>query len=1219
MHLRRLDLVGFKSFANRTTFLFEPGITVLCGPNGSGKSNVADAVRWALGEQNARAVRGRRGEDVIFVGSQGRQPLGLAEVSLTLDNSDGRIPLDYQEVKITRRLYRSGDAEYLVNGAKVRLKDIHQWLLHAAIDAEAYVVVGQGSVDELILQRPEERRVVIDNAADIRRHQTRLHETRTRLAGTEENLLRCRAVIAELEPHVQRLRAQADRAERAQVLRTELAGLAGRWLRHALAGARSELARAQREAATTRQQSERQETELADLERLARDAEAAASAAETTVLGLEPQLSAARDEVARIGRELARAEERLSGADDAEARLLSDLERQREREAALAGERETLLAQREAARAALREAEQAVTAAADADRADEEEARRTDGELAAARRRLSAADGELRSASGSLDEARGRIERLERRQARLGEDIERLTRDLERTRGSAADRAAAADQASASLADARRRRDALTARRDEQRQQVDRIRVDQHRLAGERQRLEIARQAAADAGAVQRGTGRELLVNANMRGIRGLLAGELVVPEHLRPAIGAALGERAQAVIVDDVAAAEAASVLVQRRDADRTGTLPMQSGREDEANFVGPFQAAASRLVADLDITGFADALVGAAPDLADLKCRMLGMTVVVGTVADARAVAGRLQAADGILPAWQVVTLDGTLLRGSGEWWAGRDRQAERLVRRRGELVRIESELTAIVADLGKVEQQLAVTAAQASGLAGEERAVRDALSAAEAADRKAALEAQSTAAQASRLDRELRDARAASPGIETDLQRARTQLQHGTEALQSSEQRRIDAAEALQQAERQQANLAARLAEGRAARAMRQADLARCRAEAQGADALVTRLSADLESALRAVAEVVRRVETERGRQGDLGRVAAEQRALLGVAEQVVQPVVAALEAARESRQQARTKRGAIEQTAGELRARTRAGRTVLEAAAIAESRASDRLERVRREAQEYVDDIAGADGSLQLRLNLDGDDAPSAEDEAGPLFDPDAARRRMATLRRELRVIGDVGEATLAEFRELRDRHTFLVTQVADLEQAGDGLRVVMEELTGLMRGAFDTAFASVNAAFGEYFARLFAGGHAELVLNRPDDVLESGVDIVARPPGKRLQSLVSLSGGERALTMVALIFALLKTNPAPFCVLDEVDAALDESNVRRFTSVLAELSDKTQFMVVSHNRATMESAQALYGISMDTVGVSTVVSLKLPTPVAGAAANGTSST
>jgi chromosome segregation protein len=413
-----------------------------------------------------------------------------------------------------------------------------------------------------------------------------------------------------------------------------------------------------------------------------------------------------------------------------------------------------------------------------------------------------------------------------------------------------------------------------------------------------------------------------------------------------------------------------------------------------------------------------------------------------------------------------------------------------------------------------------------------------------------------------------------------------------------------------------------LADRLNEARATRAARQADLARSHAEAQGVEALLTRLQSDLAAAERSAADSHQRVEEERGRRTGLARASDELRAAAKLADTSVRPLVDSLLAARDARQQARAKRDAIQQRAGEVRAVTRANRTVVEAAAIAESRAADRLERVRREAQEYMDDLAGVDESMQLRLDLGDEPTPgndAVEEPVAPSFDPDAARRRMTVLRRELRSIGDVGEATLTEFRELSARHAFLVEQVADLERAGAELRGVMEELTGLMRESFDTAFANVNAAFGEYFARLFAGGHAELVLSRPEAVLESGVDIVARPPGKRLQPLVSLSGGERALTMVALIFALLKANPAPFCVLDEVDAALDESNVRRFTSVLAELSDRTQFVVVSHNRATMESAQALYGISMDTVGVSTVVSLKLPEARSATATNGTIST
>jgi chromosome segregation protein len=758
--------------------------------------------------------------------------------------------------------------------------------------------------------------------------------------------------------------------------------------------------------------------------------------------------------------------------------------------------------------------------------------------------------------------------------------------------------------------------------------------------------------------------------------VRGLLGGELHVPERLRLAIGAALGERAQALVVTGLDAASAAVRFLRDRDADRTGILvtgdhaqsaasrdgngnggdgngsgrcgadpdsmqrlpswtpfagarfissdavvssaaaaAAEAGPNPESEPIAPSAAAASTALDGLDVLGVASDLVQPDPDLGDAAQRVLGSTVIVPNVEVAREAAARLGADASIPVGWQIATLDGVLIRSTGEWWAGRDRQTERLVRRRAELEAAEQELGAVQASLAETEQRLAEAEKRVSELAGQERGVRDALAAAEAADRKAALDAQAAAAHASRLERELRDAHAAGPSLAAELQRTVAQRERAEAQRQQAEQRRLEGIEALRQAEATVRTLSGSLAESRAARATLQADLARCRAEAQGAEALLARLGGDLTAARRSVAERERRVENERNRRADLGTAAGELRAAQREAEAAIEPILAALTAAREARQQARTRREAIEQRAAELRAVARSGRPVLEATAIAESRAADRLERVRREAQEYVDDLAGADGSVQLRLNLDGDEDETAadpealarqeEEETGPPFDPDAARRRMGALRRELRAIGDVGEATLTEFRELSERHQFLVTQVADLEQAGEELRRVMDELTVLMRDAFDTAFANVNLAFGEYFARLFAGGTAELVLSRPDDVLESGVDIVARPPGKRLQPLVSLSGGERALTMVALIFALLKTNPAPFCVLDEVDAALDESNVRRFTSVLSELSDRTQFVVVSHNRATMEAARALYGISMDTVGVSTVVSLKLP--------------
>jgi chromosome segregation protein len=1213
MHLRRLDLVGFKSFANRTTFVFERGISVMCGPNGSGKSNVADAVRWSMGEQSARAIRGRKGEDVIFVGSQGRQPLGLAEVSLTLDNSDGRIPLEFDEVKITRRLYRSGEADYLVNGSKVRLRDIHQWLQHAALDADAYVVVGQGSVDELILQRPEERRIVIDNAADIRRHQSRVAETRSRLAATEENLLRCRAVVAELEPHVTRLRAQAERAERARICREELTILAGRWFRHALRDARGELDRARREAEVLRRAAEQQESALSELEGQTRAAEQATQAAEAVVGELEPRLAAAQAEVARLGQELARADERLRGAGEIEARLSAELERLRERKTALRHEQAQHEARLQEARIAAGEAEQAVANGVAADRADEQTLRRAQEEVTAARRRLAAADTELRTSAGSLEDARSRIERLERRRTRLAEDVERLTIDAEAARVEAAARAADAERCAAELRSAREGRDSLTRERDDERRTVERLRADQHRLAGQRQRLEIAREALRDAPGGQRDGAAAILKKAGLTGLRGPLGGELSVPEPLQTAIGAALGESVRALLADDASTVERAIEAVGGRDVGRLGLL-MATDADQAVAGVTDFQQAALMALSGLEIIGFANAQVTLAGTGAALTAAMLGRTIVVRDLAQARKAGKVLQGADSKLAGWQVVTLDGVVLRATGEWWVGRDRAGERLVGRQRERERLDREAEVVQSRLADVERGLAEAAARQGALDRRERALTDARNGAEAADRRAALAAHTAATQASRLERELGEAQAAGPAGDRDLERAHQHVKQADDRHAEAGRRQVAAVAALARSEEASLAETARLEERRAAHATRRIELAARRTEAEGAERLLARAAADTDAAVKAVADGERRLAAEQARTADQTQVAHERRLALEAAEAAVAPLQAELVAARAARQQARERRVGVEQQSNELRALVRGRRTAVEAAAIAESRAGDRLERVQREAQEYVDDLAGPDEARQLRLNLSGapdasdtvdEDEPDDRFEPDDAFDPDAARRRMTALRRELRAIGDVGEATLAEFRELSSRHAFLIEQMADLERADAELRLVMDELTLMMREAFDVAFARVNLAFGEYFARLFAGGHAELILSRPDDVLESGVDIVARPPGKRLQPLVSLSGGERAMTMIALIFALLKTNPAPFCVLDEVDAALDESNVRRFTSVLRELSERTQFVVVSHNRATMETAEALYGISMDTHGVSTVVSLKLP--------------
>ncbi len=1206
MYLKRLDLVGFKSFATPTALTFEPGISVLCGPNGSGKSNVADAVRWGLGEQSARAIRGRRGEDVIFVGSQDRRPLGLSEVSLTLDNAEGRIPLEYQEIKITRRLYRSGESEYLINGSRMRLKDIHDWLLHAALDPDSYVVVGQGSVDELILQRPEERRVVIENAADIRRHQARLVEARGRVAATEENLFRCRAVVAELEPHVKRLSAQAARAERYGRLRDELLGVAAGWFRYALHEARGELTASRRQVALARAESDRLDGELSALEAQAGEADQAAAAAEWELGRAEPELAAMLVEQARLATEQAVAVERSRGADEAAAAL-------RDQVVELNRRSETLRTRVADAQRALDRARQSLFGEEEALRADEAECTAREGAAQIAEEEL----GRVNNAMVELD--------AQARAFHLAFDAavdrgRRAAREQEKAGASAADSEAALAEAlhtSEQLArDAHDRQQEaqhlrsvfqeLGTRRELARSRMNALHTRQLALVGERQQAEITMQALMDPPAGEIGASADL---GSVPGARGWLAAELDVPERAQTAVSAVLGESARGVVFDTPVELAKGLCLLADTAGQQTRLVARQAHFDTVERAARDFQRTARELLRGTANEGFAEQLVSCDPLLQSIRTRYLGFVVVASDLTAAAEIARRLAAPSHAAVPWQVVTLAGQVVAWDGEWRVGRDRSTERLVARRRQVGELEATVSRLSAGLTDLQARIATADREQASLADEDWRARLQMAEADRLEVEGRRAAERAATNADRLAQQIELARAAEAKAVTEWERANSEAAELEHRLGSIQTERAALSERMERANAEVAASRSAREQLRITQAERRAQMAAAISALQSQERQVARDRdelADLERAALVAADRAKaeteRAKSERDHSAQLVEESAQVARRLATAEESVTEL-------RERRRAASLRRSDVERDAAQLRTTIRGQRSVIEATALREGRAADRVERVRREAQEFAEerDAAGESAGGQLSLGLgaaQGVDGGVAGSEATPPVDPETVRRRMTALRRELRTIGPINDSTLAEFAELRDRHWFLSEQIRDLEAVLVDLRSAMMELEGSMKGAFSDAFGRVNEAFSEYFGRLFGGGHAELVLTRPDDVLEAGVDIVARPPGKRLQPLVSLSGGERALTMVALIFGLLKTNPAPFCVLDEVDAALDDSNVLRFADMLRELSERTQFLIVSHNRATMEIARALYGVSMDTRGISTVVSLRL---------------
>jgi chromosome segregation protein len=1118
LFLKRLELVGFKSFAPRTATELMPGIVVVVGPNGSGKSNIADAVRWVLGEQSAKAVRARKPEEVIFAGSVSRQPLGMAEASLVLDNTDASLPIEYAEVRVTRRLYRSGDSEYLLNGARVRLRDITQLLLHAGLSADNYSVIGQGSIDELILQRPEERRIAFESAADIRRHQLRLNETRSKIAATEANLVRVQDVVAELAPHVRRLKGQADRAARADAFRVELHDLLVRFFRARLALANAEQRAAERQLERATAAVERAEAETVAAQAALAELDTALASFDAQLAALRPRVESYREQAGATERALAVIRERATGIDERLATARSDVERL------------SIQLQRLARDEAIHLADSTSVDGVPDQHAAIEAAHTRLAELAP---QLEVGQTERRQIARERESVEGRIVQAEARLGQLEQQLHALESSLAVDEARRADRAARRAALEQQLVGSTAEHSRLSVVLDQARAALDDA-LERHATASEQAR-------AADEG----------LRTASQRADR--LHGTLT-----------ALG---------------GAELSGQRRPE-----LPPE------------WQAA----LVDLPIVGLAGELSTRIRPIDRLMRAYLLRIVVLPDDASARAAHRRLvESSPPDAPAWAVLSLDGLLLAADGERPLAEAAEGSAFADWRRQVRQLGADLRAAERARADAATTVEDTRAALESAANTARVSRD-------ASHSVSTELDQLARTRRILQSELDDVRAEhertiarSTQRESERARLTTQVQATRDVLAGGRQQRDALAAHERAVEARVTTLSEHVNQAQADLVALEAASAQREAEVAARAALQSRIAAELASTRRELDGASTRVQqlavqaaelAERER-GLIEEVQATQGELAPMEEQ--------LASAERRRVEQIAERRAQEARLSELRNTERRAHEVREEQHVHAQRATDELERLRAEIAETAeleaDTAGGAAWAEQLRL--DADEAPD------PAVDLDGLRRRIGTLQRELRVVGGVAESVVEEFREISDRHDFLVHQSDDLRAAMAELRRAAAELETHMRERFAAVFAATQAAFQDCFDQLFDGGEARLVLTQPDDLLTSGVDIVARPPGKKLQGLLSLSGGERALTIVALLFGLLRVNPTPFCVLDEVDAALDEANVQRFANLLADFARGIQFIVVTHNRVTMDRADALYGVSMDSHGVSRIFSIQ----------------
>jgi chromosome segregation protein len=1176
VRLKELSLQGYKSFATRHRFVFPTGITAIVGPNGSGKSNIADGMRWVLGEQRSTQLRARKADELIFHGTERRARSGLAEVTLTLDNSDRWLDIDFPEVAVTRRAHRDGSIEYLLNGARVRLRDVLD-LLGSQLGQSNYTVIGQGLVDSALSLRPDERRALIDEAAGVLPLQRHRDRALRQLQETRDNLTRVLDIAAELGPRLKRMERLADRAAQHRKVAGELEDLLKVWYGYQWHRATEQLARARvgEDEALTVAEAARASASALEIE--LRSAEADAEAADEALLGWRAERDRLQLAAADARQALALAKARVESLRAREQELAQEL---------LATDGSTAQLDARSQEEAAQLAELAANESDERSRLATAEAALVAAEAAQAERGKAVEDtrAQLFALASQVATLRQRGESLavqsaarQTEHAGAQSELSRLAAGAET--GSAALRVAESHLAVAAESFASTVAESVVAEA-ELAALGDRLRAARERHTDARLATEALRARASTLEALvgELDQVSPVLPQLSEAGVavHGTVAALLEVTAGWEAAVAAALGQQVHGLVLQD---AESVAQALAAVGADFSGqvTLVPQSD-----------PALANRRRGGAEATLAEE--VASAPEAPGLIETLLGGTAFVADLAAARAVLARPDAPS------RAATRDGLLVLQGGLVVCGTPVK---------ELLALHSERRGLPEAIAVAAGTEAACLSEADQLAERRRSLESKLGdlaerrARAEAERAAAAEAQAQAqAETARVERERAWFAATVKRLEAEI------------AQLAAEHERLSGE--LVAAEPQEATLRATLSTLQDE--LTTTDLTELRAAVAVAATAVARSTERVAARQAALDGVARERAAEEGRHSDLERRAAETRAGLASAladtdrlavdvDRHAAAIAALAEQIEPAEAAMRQTRGTLRQDTGRLdesRHRLSALEQRLGEARLAVTRAEDRLDRLYDQLRadgEFLPEV----GELPQQLSLDG----LSEVPLPPVTElPAEIERRLATLRREIRAIGAIDQEALLTYEETAAYFQTLGSQRQDLEQAEGDLHTALAQLEAEMQTLFDATFAEVAAAFGRYFPQLFGGGEAALVLAEAPAGSPPGIDILARPPGKRSQPLALLSGGERALTAVALVFALLQVSGTPFVLLDEVDAALDEANVDRFCAALRDLAEVTQVVIVTHNRNTIQAAGTVYGISMADDGASQVISLRV---------------
>ena len=1181
MFLKRLELQGFKSFADKTVLEFMPGITTVIGPNGSGKSNISDSIRWVLGEQSMKSLRGNKSEDIIFAGTQNRKSLGFAEASIVIDNTDGKLPIEFAEVVVTRRIFRNGESGYLINKAPCRLKDIQELFMDTGIGKDGYSIIGQGKIDDILSNKSEDRRNIFEEAAGIVKYRARKTESEKKLEQTKLNLLRINDILAEIEANIGPLKNQAEKAKKYLSLREELKSIEIGLFIYNIDTYKVKIEELVKDIDIINSQKEDEESRLSVLQNLKENLkteleEIISKIEETQNLGFESE-----KKIEQINSNINVQKTKIENNNQNSDTYLKEIEELKKRNAEILEEKENrinkkdnLLANREKFVLELEEKEnklQELTSKLSKEEVEIEEKKKQVEKNTEAKY-------ENREAINTLEVNN---ENLNKRSKTVKNEIQETISKLDEKRMLKSDLLKTFNEKESKRNECQKRLEDIKVKREEANAKITEFDnkinnlTQEYRIKDSKQKFlqEMEKEKEGYSRAVKSVlTQCEVDRNLN-KGVRGVLASLITVPEEYQLAVETVLGQTLQNIVTETEEDAKKLIEYLRKNNLGRASFLPITSvkGKNLDKLITNGTQG----------VIGVASKLIKTDKKYEEIISNLLGKTVIVNDMDTAIVIAKQNKYS------FRIVTLKGDIINPSGAISGGSTTQkTNSIIGRTAQIKQLEKEIEKIQKEIEKITKEKEDYENSIESLLEEITSI-------EASSRETEIE---YATEEQRLE----SIEETILSLETKLDKLKTETNEIVESIDKNkeekaviEQKNLELEQEITILNTAIQNFAEKNKKNQKYIDDLNFDITNLKISVSSFDEssnsleeILSRIENELQTNMSKIENKKQQSKNLKVENEELTKTIEELKQNI---EQIKIEVSTSSETAQKLKQKKSNKNMAITKAETEIEEKYKI------------------IEEIKNQANKLEVKKSKLDVELEQIINKMWEDYEITPNTAGEFKKPNnvaETTKEVKHLRDEIKNLGSINIDSIEEYKQTKERYDYMCEQRLDLENASSKLKKVIQDMTKIMKEQFEKQFNIINKNFGEVFKELFGGGKAELKLTDETDILNCGIEIEVQPPGKKLQNMMLLSGGERAFTAIALLFSILRINPAPFCVLDEIEAALDDVNVYKFADYLKKFTGETQFLVITHRKGTMEAADTVYGITMEESGISKLLSMKL---------------